>query len=115
MSRPAPITKRPLLDNDDAARLEDLFKVLANDTRLRILHTLLRASEATVGEVAHAVEMSTQAVSNQLQRMGDRGIVSARRDGNHIHYRVVDPCIEGLMTLGVCLIEEQLHRARQRP
>lgn len=107
MSRPAPIIKRSLLGHDDAARLEDLFKVLANDTRLRILHTLLRASEATVGEVAHAVEMSTQAVSNQLQRMADRGIVAARRDGNHIHYRVVDPCVDGLMSLGLCLIEER--------
>lgn len=106
MSRRVPAARRPLLDHDEAGRLEELFKVLANDTRLRILHTLLRAGEATVGEIADAVEMSSQAVSNQLQRMADRRIVAARRAGNHIHYRVVDPCIDGLMDLGLCLVDE---------
>ncbi len=106
MSRRVALTKRSLLDHDESARLEELFKVLANDTRLRVLHMLVLAPDSPVGEVAAAVEMSVQAVSNQLQRLADRRIVTARRDGTLMRYRVVDPCISGLMELAACLVDE---------
>jgi len=35
--------------------------------------------------------MTPQAVSNQLQRLGDRGILAARRNGNSVFYRIADP------------------------
>jgi DNA-binding transcriptional ArsR family regulator len=50
--------------------------------------------------------MKPQAVSNQLQRLSDLGIVAARRDGTSIHYRVVDLCVRSLLDQGLCLMEE---------
>ena len=50
--------------------------------------------------------MKPQAVSNQLQRLSDLGIVTARREGNSIFYRVVDRCVSGLLDQGWCLLEE---------
>ncbi len=82
-----------------------LFKVFANDTRLRLLHALVREDEMCVGDLAAAVGMKPQAVSNQLQRLVDRGILGSRREGNHICYRVVDPCVRVLLDRGLCLIE----------
>jgi PadR family transcriptional regulator PadR len=41
-----------------------------------------------------------QAVSDQLQRLADRGIVAARRDDNNIFYRIADPCVNALLDLG---------------
>jgi len=102
--------ERPLIDDATADELEALFKVLANENRLRLLHALERAGELPVGELADAVNMSVQAVSNQLQRLVDQRIVTARRDGNHVRYRIIDPCVTGLLDLGLCLIEE--NRAR---
>lgn len=111
----SPLAKRPLFSDHDAMRLKSLFKVLANEHRLRLLHALERSGELCVSELADEVGMSAQAVSNQLQRLIDRGILDARRDGNFVHYRIVDPCVTGLMDLGICLVEEAEGKAaRQR-
>jgi DNA-binding transcriptional ArsR family regulator len=86
--------------------LQQLFKMLANATRLRMLHELDTAGEMCVGDLADAIGMAPQAVSNQLARLVDRRIVEARRDGNYVYYRIVDPCVPGLLELGTCLITE---------
>jgi DNA-binding transcriptional ArsR family regulator len=94
------------ISSDDASELEDLFKILANDTRLRLLHTLARVKEMCVCDLAAAVEMTPQAISNQLQRLADRGIVATRRSGNMIYYRVVDQCVIGLLQKAMCLLND---------
>ncbi len=98
--------RRPLLDDDAADSLTALYKVLANRHRLRLLHAIERAGELPVGEIADEVGMSVQAVSNQLQRLTDQGVLVSRRDGNRSYYRVIDPCVTGLLELGICLVEE---------
>lgn len=100
------LAARPLLDVERASDLEGLFKVLANDTRLRLLHALIRAEELCVTELSDVLEMRPQAVSNQLQRLVDRGILASRRDGNNVHYRIVDPCVPSLLEQGLCLLED---------
>jgi DNA-binding transcriptional ArsR family regulator len=110
----SPLTERPLFSKEDAARLKGLFKVLANEHRLRLLHALERSGELCVSELADEVGMSAQAVSNQLQRLVDRGILDARRDGNFVRYRIVDPCVTGLMDLGICLVDEADGKTRKR-
>ena len=84
-----------------------LFKVLANDTRLRLLHHLVRTGEATVTEMARAIGMKPQAVSNQLVRLADTGMLSSRRDGNNVYYRVVNGCVPPLLDLALCLMEDE--------
>lgn len=101
-----PLGTRPLLTPEQATDLEALFKVLANDTRLRLLHALIRMEEMPVGELAGAVEMTPQAVSNQLQKLADQGVLASRRDGLSILYRIVDPCVPRLLDQGLCLIED---------
>jgi len=98
--------ERPLLDQDQAAELVRLYKVLANDTRLRILHAIERTGELSVTDLATEVGMKPQAVSNQLQRLADRRIVASRREGSRLFYRIADPCVTGLLDLGMCLLEE---------
>jgi DNA-binding transcriptional ArsR family regulator len=56
--------------------------------------------------LANVVDMKPQAVSNQLRRLVDMGILDTRRHGNHVHYRIVDTCIAKLMYHGLCLNEE---------
>src|SRR6266496_901692 len=80
-SKPS-LAARELLTEAQASELRATFKVLASETRLRLLHALERSGELCVNDLASAVEMAPQAVSNQLQRMADRGIVIARREGS---------------------------------
>jgi len=104
-SKPSLIA-RELLTETQAVELRGTFKVLASETRLRLLHALERSGELCVSELAAAVGMTPQAVSNQLQRMADRGIVAGRREGSSIIYRVADPCVTALLELGLCLAED---------
>jgi DNA-binding transcriptional ArsR family regulator len=99
---------------EQAGDLEGLFKVLANDTRLRLLHALVRAGEMRVNDLAEAVGLAPQAVSNQLQRLADRSIVDSRREGNSIYYRIVDPCVTDLLDRGLCLLEDAPDRGAAR-
>jgi DNA-binding transcriptional ArsR family regulator len=99
------IEDRPLIRDDQASALMRLFKVFASDTRLRLLHALVRDEELCVSEMADEVDMKPQAVSNQLQRLVDRGILSSRRSGSNVYYRIVDPCVPVLLERGMCLIE----------
>jgi DNA-binding transcriptional ArsR family regulator len=95
------------LSDQLSKQLMGVFKVLANDTRLRLLHALSRKSEVCVTDLAAAVGMKPQAVSNQLQRLNDQGIVGARREGNQVYYRVLDPCVTALLDRGLCLVEDR--------
>ena len=105
-----PLHQRPLITPDQAAALTGVFKILANDTRLRLIHALARASELCVTDLAETVGMTPQAVSNQLQRLVDRGILGPRRNGNQIYYRIVDPCVTSLLDQGLCLTEDSKER-----
>ena len=104
-SKPS-LAARELLTEAQAGELRGMFKVLASETRLRLLHALERAGELCVNDLAAAVEMAPQAVSNQLQRMADRGIVVARREGSSVIYRIADPCVTALLELGLCQAED---------
>jgi len=105
LGKPA-LRDRPLLEQEQADELVRLYKILANDTRLRLLHALERAGELSVTDLAAEVGMKPQAVSNQLQRLADRRIVASRREGRRLFYRISDPCVTGLIDLGMCLLEE---------
>lgn len=105
-----PLTERPLLAAPEAGALERTFKVLASGTRLRLLHALLRRPGLAVTELAEAVGMKPQAISNQLQRLADKGIVSSMREGTTIHYRVIDPCVADLIERCLCLVEDARDR-----
>lgn len=99
------LDERELLAPDEAGELAAIFKLLANDSRLRMLHALARAGELCVSDLADAVQMTPQAVSNQLQRLVDRRVLAARREGNNVIYRIVDPCVTSLLELAWCTVE----------
>lgn len=102
----ASLKQRARMTHEQAIAVEALFEVLANDTRLRLLHEIASLDEACTTELAESLEMKPQAVSNQLQRLQDKGIVAGRRNGNNVFYRIVDDCVVILLERGLCLIEE---------
>jgi DNA-binding transcriptional ArsR family regulator len=108
------LSARPLLTREQGGELAALFKVLANDTRLRLLHVLVRAGELCVGDLAAALGMKPQAVSNQLQRLVDRRILASRRNGANVYYRIVDACVPALLDRGLCLAEDARAQAESR-
>ena len=106
----SPLADRPLLSFAEAVKVMALFKVLANDTRIRMLHHLVRSREATVTDLAKTLGMKPQAVSNQLLRLSHTGMLASRREGNNVYYRVVNGCVAPLLDLALCLMEDEGQR-----
>lgn len=71
-------------------RIELLFRALADQTRLRVIH-LLGSDELCVCSVVAALGTSQPKISRHLAYLRRAGLVEARRDGKWMHYRVVDP------------------------
>jgi ArsR family transcriptional regulator, lead/cadmium/zinc/bismuth-responsive transcriptional repressor len=101
-----PLKERPLLTPIKAGGLAAVFKVLGNDTRLRMLHAIIRAGEICVTDLGTTLGLTPQTVSNQLQRLSDLGILSSRRDGKNIYYRLVDLCVSGVLEQVWCMVDE---------
>lgn len=86
---PASADIRALTEQAGAAA--SLMKLLANERRLLVLCELAAAGEMTVGELAARVGLSQSALSQHLSMMRDHGIVGYRREGQSLHYAIVDP------------------------
>lgn len=65
----------------------ELCSVFGNPSRVLILWAL-GERELSVGDIASAIECSLQSTSQHLHLMKDRGILTSRRDGHTIYYRV---------------------------
>lgn len=100
-----PVRTSTLISGKEALPLARLFKIFANEMRLRLLHKFIRKDRLCVGDLSAALEMKPQAVSNQLPRLMDRGILSSRREGTSIFYPIVDPFVPVFLERGLCLIE----------
>jgi DNA-binding transcriptional ArsR family regulator len=66
------------------------FGLLAEPTRLKILHTICR-DERSVSAIVAATGATQTNVSRHLALMHQAGVVSRRRAGNTVYYRVDDP------------------------
>ncbi len=87
---------------DEARRIADRFALLADPTRLRILHALAR-EELCVCDVAEVVSLSISAASYQLRLLYRSGAVTYRKEGRMAFYRLADD------TIRRWLREEALH------
>ncbi|BAV32675.1 ArsR family transcriptional regulator [Sulfuricaulis limicola] len=68
--------------------VENFFPLLADPTRLRCLLLLATEGELCVCELTHALKESQPKVSRHLATLREAGIVSDRREGLWIHYRL---------------------------
>src|SRR2546425_11052308 len=70
--------------------LEQLFRALADSTRLRLLN-LMNGREVCVCYFVEILKTSQPKISRHLAYLRRAGIVAARRDGKWMHYRLVPP------------------------
>lgn len=69
--------------------LSDLFKVLSDPTRIRILFVLYK-EEKCVYDIAEALNMTQSAISHQLKTLKNQKLVTYRREGQTMFYRLAD-------------------------
>jgi ArsR family transcriptional regulator, arsenate/arsenite/antimonite-responsive transcriptional repressor len=74
--------------------LPRLFSALADRTRLRLLN-LMNGREVCVCYFVEILRQSQPKISRHLAYLRNAGIVSARREGKWMHYRIVRPADPG--------------------
>jgi ArsR family transcriptional regulator len=70
--------------------IETLFKALADRTRLRLIN-LIGDDELCVCFFVEVLKTNQPKISRHLAYLRRAGVVSARREGKWMHYRVVEP------------------------
>ena len=88
------------------AGLSELFRVLADETRVKILYLISR-DELCVCDLAAALEMSMPAISHHLRVLRAMRLVKYRRDGKMICYSLTDEHVSQLITVAQAHYEEE--------
>jgi len=79
------------------SRQAEIFKALAQESRLRMVHHLGR-KDLTVGELTVLVGLDPSTVSRHLGVLKNSGIVDSRRDGKSVVCRLTMPCVLNFFT-----------------
>ncbi len=82
-----------------ASEVATLLKAIGNEKRLIILCQLADREEVSVGALAQTVGLGQSALSQHLAKMRDEGIVTTRRQGQTIWYRIADARVKELMAI----------------
>ena len=85
----------------EVTRLADLFKMLGDPTRTRLLCALLEGGELCVCDLAESVGVPESSVSHALRLLRTAGIVRNRRDGRMIYYSLDDAHVRMLIDLSL--------------
>ncbi|RLD02778.1 MAG: ArsR family transcriptional regulator [Chloroflexota bacterium] len=72
-----------------ARQQANLYKVFSSTQRVLIIW-VLDECECTVSGIAEAIDASLQNTSQHLNLMKDKGILTSRREGREIYYRIVE-------------------------
>ncbi|WP_426106096.1 ArsR/SmtB family transcription factor [Massilia sp. TSP1-1-2] len=80
----------------DVAQLADLFHLLGDPTRLRIVLSCLDAPIA-VGDIGATLQLSSSLVSHHLRLLRAARIVKAERQGKQVFYSAADAHISGVL------------------
>jgi ArsR family transcriptional regulator len=104
---------KPILTDRSIFEMQaEICKTLTNPKRIEILN-ILKNEERTVTELVNALGASKANVSQHLAVMRHKGILTTRRDGVNIFYRVANPKVIDACALMKEVLFEQ-HVARKK-
>jgi len=88
-----------LTTHEEAGEVGELFRLLGDPTRLRILSALVEAGELSVGAIAEVVDTTETKVSQALRLLRTSRVVSNRRSGRKVLYRLTDDKVRQILGL----------------
>jgi ArsR family transcriptional regulator, lead/cadmium/zinc/bismuth-responsive transcriptional repressor len=84
-------------DDGDIAQLADMFRLLGDPTRLKLVLACMVLENAPAGALADAVHASPSLVSHHLRLLKAARLVTSHRDGKQIHYRISDAHVQSVL------------------
>jgi DNA-binding transcriptional ArsR family regulator len=104
-------TKGFMPDEADFQQLSEIFKVLGDFNRLRILHAL-EGAELCVCDLTELLDLSQSAVSHQLRLLRTAKLVRHRREGKNVFYALDDDHVRTLLRVSLAHVQGQCHEGR---
>lgn len=89
-----------MIKEEDAIKLSEVFKVLGDPTRIKILYVLSKC-EMCVCDIAELLEMTQSAISHQLRVLRTMRLVKFRKEGKSMFYSLDDDHILQLFNQGM--------------
>lgn len=93
------LAKSEMLSDDAVHQLAEIFKILGDATRIKILHALSKR-ELCVCDIAAVVQMGQSAVSHQLRLLRGSRLVKYHKEGKMVWYALDDDHIAALLAQG---------------
>ena len=97
--------KNELPSTREIADLSEIFKVLGDPTRLKIVLALAK-EELCVCDLATLVNLSVSAISHQLRLLRNLRLVKYRKSGKMVYYMLDDDHIESIINQALIHIRE---------
>ncbi|SHF05680.1 transcriptional regulator, ArsR family [Marinitoga hydrogenitolerans DSM 16785] len=88
-------------------KLTELFKVIGDRTRMKILYTLSQVDEMCVCDLSYVLEKTPSAISHQLRVLRQTDLVKFRKDGKVVYYSLNDEHVKELLKVGYIHITEE--------
>lgn len=85
--------------------LSDIFKMLGDPTRLRLIFAL-QGRELCVSDLSEIVQMSPSAVSHQLKTLRTQKLIKSRRDGKNMFYSLDDDHVDSIIATALIHVDE---------
>ena len=96
-------------EEDMLVDLAELFKVLGDQTRIKIIFILFK-EEMCVCDIAESLSMTQSAISHQLRVLKQARLVKFRKEGKTVFYSLDDDHIRKIFDCGLHHIEEMYKR-----
>ena len=93
-------------DDKKLYELSELFKVLGDTTRVKIIYALLE-SEMCVCDISALFNMNQSAISHQLRTLKQARLVKFRREGKVVYYSLDDEHVKLLFDYGLIHVKEK--------
>lgn len=87
------------LASEDMESVVQLFKILADEKRAKVIFALCQENELCVGDIANIIEASIATTSHHLRTLAKMGIVTYRRERKLAFYSIKDEMIKALITI----------------
>jgi len=90
-----------------------IFKVLADETRLKIVYILSKNDNLCVCDVAHLSNCSTATASHHLRTLKNKGLAKSVKKGKQVLYSIDDEHVRQLIDIAIIHHKEVSERAKK--
>lgn len=98
--------KRTILNESDLNKITNIYKALADSTRIRIIN-ILQNNALCVCDICSILNMTKSAVSHQLKYLKERKLIKCTRKGKEIWYSLSDCHVEQVFEISLQHIREK--------